>query len=137
MIQQAIALIVISVWSTLAIAHGDDKPGPHGGFIQMPGPFHTEVVPLVPDKFKVYLLDINFQNEITDNSSVMLVTHKGPISCQKHADHYFICTLPKGVRVSGPGHLKIKAVRNGQVGNEAVYNLPLKLNPARDASHSN
>lgn len=25
-------------------AHGEDHPGPHGGRIQMPGAFHTELI---------------------------------------------------------------------------------------------
>jgi hypothetical protein len=35
-----------------AWGHGEDKPGPNGGYIQMPGAFHTELVPVSDKVFK-------------------------------------------------------------------------------------
>jgi hypothetical protein len=57
---------------TLASAHGEDKAGPNGGFIRMPGAFHTELVPSGKDKLKVYLLDIQWKNPSLKNSSNLL-----------------------------------------------------------------
>ena len=55
---------------SLVFAHGMNKPGPNGGEIRMPGPFHTEAKAEGANKLKVYLLDMNFKNPVTANSSV-------------------------------------------------------------------
>ena len=52
-------ILFASIWTaTNAFAHGEDKAGPHGGFIRMPGAYHTEVVPVSKNQAKVYLLDM-------------------------------------------------------------------------------
>ncbi len=48
---------------------------PNGGFIKMPGAFHTEVVPVGQNKLKVFLLDMNWKNPSILNSNLS-VTHK-------------------------------------------------------------
>jgi hypothetical protein len=55
----------------------------------MPGAFHTELVKKSDQKFKVFLLDINFGNATTHKSSVeAALTKKGKNSS-------LVCT-PKG-----------------------------------------
>lgn len=109
-----------------AFAHGGDKPGPHGGFVEMPGAFHTEVVPEEGGSFKVYLIDINFQNPSIQDSTVEAWIESGKkrtsLNCVSQED-YFQCRS-NGKLVKGK-KLVVKAKRQQMQGNEAVYKLPL------------
>lgn len=111
-------------------AHGDDKPGPHGGKIQMPGPFHTEVLNYQDKGFKVYLLDINFENPTSKNSFVKakIKTKEKEISllCTPHPDHFY-CEKNSS-NVKSEGELYILAERNFAKGMEIKYQLPIKEN---------
>lgn len=117
----------------LSWAHGENKPGPHGGYIQMPGAFHTEVVPDKEQSFMVYLLDINFQNPTVKNSKVEAFVQskdgKTNFSCNTMAENHFYCVPNQ--KYSTPGKLIIKAMRENASANEAVYVLPLA--PFKDA----
>lgn len=114
------AAILVSALN--AISHGEDKPGPHGGFIKMPGGFHTEVVPATGPQLKVYLLDIEWKNPVTDNSNVTL--NGKPCKPEREV---FICDLDKKIDLKKKGTLNIKSTRLGQKGNTAIYDLPLSL----------
>jgi hypothetical protein len=117
---------ILTMAGANAFAHGQDKPGPHGGAIQMPGAFHTEVV----DKktsFEVFLLDINFSNPSVKNSSVEAFVvksgKKSELQCSQGTES-FVC---KGTNSTGKsGQLHILAKRENSQGNEVVYELPLK-----------
>lgn len=120
--------------SPRVLAHGEDKLGPHGGYIKMPGAFHTELVPLGKDKLSIYLLDINWENPSTIDSAVELKLiskkDKKSINCIKSVEKYD-CTLPKGSLLK-VGTLELKATREGQKGNQVDYKLPLKLQKAEN-----
>ncbi|MCG6149909.1 hypothetical protein EHQ96_12990 [Leptospira levettii] len=125
-------LIQITVFSAfLAIqpiaAHGEHKPGPNGGVIRMPGAFHTEVLAYQNLGFKVYLLDINFENPTSKNSNVSAsIVNAGKevsLKCTGHPDHFY-CELPKGVTLT-EGELRLSPVWKGQKGAEVKYKLPL------------
>jgi hypothetical protein len=123
--------------ATLAFAHGEDKPGPHGGFIRMPGAYHTEVVPKGGEELEVYLLDINWKNPVVKNSSVELNFEDGKnhkISCAPKANARFLCRLPKGSSLNKPGALRVRSERNGFKGNEALYPLPLSFGLKEEGS---
>lgn len=121
-------LFMITALSSLAHGHGEDKPGPHGGFIRMPGAFHVEIVPTGKAQAKVYLLDINWQNPSMKNAEVELVLgQKGRAKCSAQNGSFFLCSFPSGSDLSKTGELKVKAKREGQVGNEVTYELPFKL----------
>lgn len=111
-----------------AFAHGTDEPGPHGGFIQMPGSFHTEVVPDAKNSYSIHLLDMNFQNATVKNSEVKAWlaqgSKKSELKCKVVGVAYFNCT-PSDSNFKGQ-QLIVKAKRDGAQGNEAVYKLPLK-----------
>lgn len=124
-IELSVFVFLFSVFAVIAAeAHGDDMPGPHGGKIQMPGPFHTEVL-AQKDGFKVYLLDMNFEKPVVKDSDVqasLKVDNKTTkIVCQKHTDHFF-CPVAK---VPKTGKFIIKATRDSVKGNEAEYTLPM------------
>ncbi len=111
-----------------AFAHGSDKPGPHKGYIQMPGGFHTEVVPGA-EELKVYLLDISFKNPTTGDSSVIVRLIQGntaiEIPCKPRAE-YYSCDIPKGSKLDS-GVLEVLAIRQGEKGIPARYTLPLSF----------
>jgi len=123
---------IILTFSLQAGAHGTDKLGPHGGYIQMPGAYHTEVVPTAKNELQVYLLDINWKNPTTQNSSVNLVLpplKNLRVMCLVQEEKYFACKLPKQFKMNQDGKLIVQSKREGQTGNDAVYALPLRLEP--------
>lgn len=123
---------IVTLLSTLLVsstlfAHGMNKYGPHGGFINMPGAFHTELVDKGP-KMNVYLIDMSFKNPTVTDSSVT-ITYKGnkttQVNCTKEKD-YFVCEKPsKGLK--NINEISISAIRNKNKARDAVYNVPLQL----------
>lgn len=113
-----------------AFSHGEDKPGPHGGSIQMPGPFHTEILQPSKTGFTVYLLDLNWKNPTVKNSKVVvsLQQNKNIIAskCESKSD-FFSCDFPNTINIA-TGKLILRAERDGQKGIPAEYELPLKFN---------
>jgi hypothetical protein len=91
--KQAILILAttLSLMAQQAFAHGEDKPGPHEGFVRMPGAFHTELVQNGPNSLNVFLLDIQWKNPSVSNSS-LVITHKTKRSlqakCTIKEDHY-------------------------------------------------
>lgn len=127
-------LFMFVVLEGIAFAHGEDKPGPHGGYITMPGPFHVEVVPEPGKNIKIYLLDLKFKNPLTVHSSVKATLQnqdKLELKCEKEKT-FFSCGLKKGMSLS-KGKIIVEASRNGVKGSPAEYHLPLsfakKANP--------
>jgi hypothetical protein len=110
-----------------ALAHQMDKLGPNGGFVKMPGAYHMELVETA-DSLKVYLLDMNFKDALTKNSSVSIVysgTKQSQTNCKEQENH-FICPKPK----EGLNQYKfalVSSTRNKIKGGVARYDLPLKL----------
>ena len=125
----ALLFLPLLSFSDQAFAHGEDVAGPHGGFIRMPGNFHTELVQDGPSVLKVYLLDINWKNPTIVKSTVSAkFSIKGKtidLTCNAKSD-YFECTGDK-VNFSKRGTVKIIANRMENEGGDAVYELPLKL----------
>ena len=120
-------ILFVLLSSSFASAHGMSELGPHKGYIQMPGSFHTEVVQNTDGSFKIYLIDIEFKNPMTKNSGVkakLKSKRTTELKCSAVND-YFNCTgLAKLVN---KGELTILATRDGIKGNEAIYQLPMKL----------
>jgi hypothetical protein len=108
-------------------AHGMNRPGPHGGFIRMPGAFHTELVDK-GSKMNVYLIDMSLKNPVVADSSVT-ITYKGKtitkISCLKE-NEYFVCERPKE-GFNQIEKISISAIRNKIKARDADYEVPLKL----------
>jgi hypothetical protein len=106
-------------------AHGGDVPGPHGGAVEMPGAFHTEVIDKKNGVFEVYLLDVEFKNASADGSKVDgFVDSKGQkskLACVVKDDH-FVCSSEN--KKSG-SKLHLFATREKSPGNEVVYKLPV------------
>jgi hypothetical protein len=122
-----------------AWGHGEDKPGPNGGYIQMPGAFHTELVPVSDKMLKIYLLDMEWKNPTITDSAVELRHSLGKRSlnaaCKADKDH-FVCEFPTAVDMK-KGMLEIKPQRMKAKGNLASYKLPLTFpKPAANDEHS-
>lgn len=123
--------ILFFLSASVAMAHGEDKLGPNGGYIRMPGAFHTEAVPVDKNHLKVFLLDINWANPSVTNSTVQAIFVKGAQVQQAKCDvveNHFLCTFAKEVNLKKKGEVRIKADREGSAGAEVSYSLPLKLN---------
>lgn len=121
-----LTLILLTI-SIKSFGHGEDKFGPNGGYLKMPGVFHTEVVPEKDGKIKIYLIDINFKNPLVKNSKVTATIsseNKKELNCTIKRDH-FLCDTTKSDLTKGS--LTIIAVRNTVKGAEAIYELPLAL----------
>lgn len=122
----ALVILCLSI-SDISLGHGEDKPGPNGGHIRMPGAFHTELVVYKQNQFNVFLLDINWKNPTVKDSSVQLKVNndKNIIQC-KQLNNYFQCELPQLLDMNKPNIISVKAIREGAVGTEAIYHFPMK-----------
>lgn len=122
-----VTLLSLLLSSEVTFAHGMNKHGPNGGYIKMPGAFHTELVDKGANMY-VYLLDMSFKNPTTADSTVK-IKYKGSIeseySCTKTTD-YFVCEKPNG-GLKNVNEVIINATRNNNKGREAIYELPLRL----------
>lgn len=125
------ALGQLLIFTSTALAHGEDKPGPHGGFIRMPGAFHTELVPSGMNKLKVYLLDVNWKNPSVTGSSLKLrYGLKGELAkCEIGSGLFYTCEFSKKIDLGKKGKLVVHSQRENQKGVEVEYDLPLKLAP--------
>ena len=118
------AIVTCLAMSGLTFAHGENLPGPHGGAIRMPGIFHTEMLP-VSNGFKIMLLDLQFANPSTRNSSVTANLVSGmttvELKCQKKTD-YFLCYADKQ-SIEPDSELQVTSVREKAVGKTVSYPL--------------
>lgn len=137
----AFCLAVFSVFTLLpfqVFAHGENKPGPNGGFIQMPGAFHTELILDEDDgSFHLFLLDMNFKNPTAQNSSVQasLDQKKKPrvnFKCEVMGGNHYHCKPDKKYAFNS-GQITLNVKRKGASA-VAVYNLPL-ARPKEAPSH--
>lgn len=126
----AITLLIFGFVNLKAFGHGEEKPGPNGGYIRMPGGFHTELVKINDQKFKIYLFDINWKKPTIEKSSVeAIVKYKigeDPVSCKPEGS-FFTCELAKGKSLKSAEEISIKAMRENVVGVPVKYSLPLSL----------
>lgn len=123
-----ISIIALSILNAQIVhAHGEDKMGPNRGFVRMPGPYHTELVPIAKNKLKVYLLDIEWKNPSVLRSKLEIIYNEKINATCEVKTNFYECVFPKAVNLKKQGHLKVIAEREGQSGAEVTYSLPLKL----------
>lgn len=126
------------LYSTLVFAHGEDKPGPHGGRIEMAKNVHTEVAADKDGSFHIFLLDGNIANPTIKNSSINAVIKSAgkdvKLNCSVMGGTHYHCKS-KDTRPT-EGQLILKAKReNVQV--EVTYDLALlQPEPQKPADHS-
>ncbi|EMK00368.1 MULTISPECIES: hypothetical protein [unclassified Leptospira] len=129
--------ILVFLFNFPILSHGENKPGPHGGLIRMPGNFHVEILDLGNSKYQIYLLDINFENPSLKSSSLVakLRTSEGykNLSCEA-AKNSFICTGdPKSKKTKK--ELILFANRENSKGSEIKLELPLKKDNGDNHEH--
>ncbi|MBK7844057.1 MAG: hypothetical protein IPJ71_10235 [Bdellovibrionales bacterium] len=129
-----IVFALMTVSAPISWGHGESQPGPHGGFIRMPGAFHSEILPVGDRQFKVFLLDINWKNPSIKNSHLELnyfETSKVKATCETKEELYFLCSFPKNLDIAKAkkGTLLLLSQREGQKGQEVSYRLPLRHEP--------
>jgi hypothetical protein len=126
-----VMIFTLLFFGSIARAHGEDQPGPNGGYIRMPGAYHTEVVMTEPHRLKVYLLDIHWKNPVVKDSSVKITVAGRTAAATdcKASDDHFVCELPKKVNLNEKGTLSLNSTRSKQTGVAATYNLPLSIKP--------
>ncbi len=127
---------VFTLTAQFAFAHGEDKQGPNGGFIRMPGPFHTELVPVSKNELTVYLLNMEWKKPSVKKSSLKIKHNDATDAECKIKRNFYTCTFPKSVDLTKNGNLKVTAERESQKGMEVSYSLPLKLEEAAKDEHS-
>lgn len=121
--------IFMTIFAGRAVAHGEDKLGPNGGYVRMPGVFHTEVVPVDSHQLKLFLLDVSWENPSIKNSkvNVKIGAKKLAAKCLAKDKLYFLCTFPNKIDLSKRDILWVEAVREGKKGQMVKYDLPLAL----------
>ncbi len=136
-----LSLLILFFGCANVFGHGENKYGPNGGYIKMPGVFHTELVFDKKDNsFQLFLLDIQFKNPTVKNSSVSATFEDKKIKinfkCNVSNANHFKCQ-PDQKYESKSGKLRLEVVRDGAKG-VAEYQFPLKLMEQKDPSnHSN
>lgn len=122
-------LILAFLLSINAYPHGENVPGPRGGFIRMPGAFHIELVPASKDRLQFYLLDMEFKNPIIEKSSIQAKWVRGGVTknliCLTKKIH-FECLIPKEISLKKGTQIEVQATRNEQKGLPAKYVYPFE-----------
>ena len=134
--------VLMILFPSIVLAHGEEKPGPHNGHIRMPGAFHTELILGSDQSAHVYLLDMNFKNPTTTNSKIEIYAknkkNKVAFTCSIMDTDHFHCVPEKKYPMKGD--LVVKAVRDNAPGNEISYKLPLstfKSEPKKEKDDPN
>lgn len=114
--------------TSISWAHGEDKPGPSGGHIRMPGGFHIELTLDSQQEAHIFLLDMAFANPTAKDSKVEIKWVAGkkqiPFQCGVMGGNHFHCVPTKKYPLK-KGELRVLAIREKAQGQEAVYKLPL------------
>ena len=98
-------IVLVSLFMTAHLfAHGGNKPGPHGGKIKMPGMFHTELLIKSHHLFRVYLLDMKFENPVIKKSKVQYSLNGSDKVICEPIKSYFLCKTKKVIK----GHYTLK-----------------------------
>lgn len=133
-LQFLLGSLIVLGGMNFAHAHGEDKPGPHGGEVRMPGAFHVELTVRGKHQVRVYLLDMDWANPSVVDSKVE-VSHllsKSGKTKRQHAkclkkNNFYLCRFLKEVDLTKEGSLQVTAQREKQKGNAVTYELPLRF----------
>ena len=94
-------IVLVSLFMTAHLfAHGGNKPGPHGGKIKMPGMFHTELLIKSHHNFRVYLLDMKFENPVIKKSKVQYSLNGSDKVICEPTKSFFLCKTKKMLKGS-------------------------------------
>lgn len=122
-----VTILLSTIVSQAAFAHGMNKAGPHGGYVRMPGNYHIELVP-ADRELKVYFLDMMFAPISIDQSSLSL-TLRGKkqlkAECLKEL-HFFRCDT-KDQSFKNYREIVIESNKEGKAAATSTYKIPLSF----------
>ena len=132
------SIFVLIVLSTLQLfAHGEDKPGPHGGRIEMAKNVHTEVAADKDGSFHIFLLDGNMENPTVKNSSIEASIKSDKkdlkLQCALMGGTHFHCRMKEKRPTTGALFLKAK---RDNVDVEVKYDLAIFNEGASSGDHT-
>ncbi|MDC0255841.1 hypothetical protein OAK75_13145 [Bacteriovoracales bacterium] len=112
-------IVLATLFMTVHLfAHGGNKPGPHGGKIKMPGMFHTELLIKNHHIFRVYLLDMKFENPVIEKSKVQYSFNGSDKVICEPTKSYFLCETKRVIK----GHYTLKLfVKRNKMKGVATY----------------
>lgn len=122
-----VTLLLTTMLSLGAFAHGMNKAGPHGGYVRMPGNYHVELVSK-GRSVEVYFLDMMFKPITIDKASTTLSLNgiKGyKTVCKKEAAR-FVCDLGSESLTSYQEAV-LETSKDGKAMAQSSYKLPLSL----------
>lgn len=122
-----VTMIMTYLLSTGLFAHGMNKPGPHNGYVRMPGSYHVELVPESAG-YRVYFLDMQFKDiSIKDATATMVIKsdQAGTLNCKKEAE-YFLCPVEKKI-LKNAKEIVLETSINGKTKSGSRYSLPLSF----------
>lgn len=95
----------------------------------MPGAFHTELLPVSDNTFKVYLLDLEWRNPSLQQAALKVRFNENgeTAQCEPREEKYYFCKFSHKVKLREKGKLVVSAERAGQKGRPVIYELPLRL----------
>lgn len=122
-----VTLVTLLIISSTVSAHGMNKPGPHGGFVRMPGTYHIELVPSGLE-LKVYFLDMNFKPlPISDAIVELTLNGKKPFKAQCLKEMQFFRCDTNEQSYKKFKEISIESSIKGSDETKSVYKVPLKL----------
>jgi len=122
-----VTLLLATLISQAAFAHGMNKAGPNGGYVRMPGNYHVELV----SKEKavlVYFLDMSFKPISIDQASVTLSLNgvkSFKTTCENVASN-FVCNLGNE-SIKNYKEAVLETSRDGKAIAKSIYKLPLSF----------
>lgn len=121
-----VTFALILLYSSSLLSHGMNKPGPHNGYIRMPGAFHVELVD-GNNQYQVYLLDINFKklNHVDSSVSIIFKGKQNKESSCRMTNEFFVCEKPKNEFIEFQ-EILIKTILKNKIEKVATYRLPLE-----------
>ena len=122
-----VTLLLITLLSQTAFAHGMNKAGPNGGYIRMPGNYHVELISK-EKAITVYFLDMMFRPISIDQAGVTLSLNGAKsfkTTCVKEAVS-FVCNLGNE-SLKNYKEVVLETTKDGKAIAKSTYKLPLSF----------
>ena len=122
-----VTILLATVLSQTAFAHGMNKPGPNGGYVRMPGNYHVELV-AKEKSIIVYFQDVMFKPIPIEGASIKLSLtgdKSFKAECVKEATS-FKCDL-KNESLKNYKEISLESTKDGKRMGTSIYKLPLSF----------
>jgi predicted double-glycine peptidase len=107
-----------------------DKPGPHGGIIQMPGAYHLEALKKTKETIQIYVLDMNFVNKTPNEKTEITAQVRRKkqnlkLQCEMEpAKEFYLCQSPQKIKAEDV--LLVDSKLGDMKGNQAQFEFEPK-----------